>query len=131
MDDRCLRYLLENQNNYDYFVIESFNKWYDYIHKENREIKKIFFIALPLELKKIIKDKTIDTITYLDVLKIRDFYIDTNIILNEVNYNPFQLWQKPFYDAIDIIWINNIHYIELIWKDFNEICLLVKNKNVQ
>ncbi len=112
MNEYVLRKLLQFKDN-SYFIIFSCENVYNYIHKENRRNEKLFYIALTQDIKNIIEEKTIETITFLDVLKINKSYIDTNILLNS-EYTPFQQWQQPFYNAVDIEEVDGINYKDLL-----------------
>lgn len=112
MNEYVLNKLLKIAKDNDYYVVYSYNSYYDNIHQEERINKKLYYIAFPDNLKTILKGKNLHNITYQEVKQIKEYYIDTNIILNS-ECNPFQLWQQPFYYAVDIEWVDDLDFSDI------------------
>ena len=108
MEIKVLQKLIESKS--DYFIVESYTE-YKGFNKTTIE-QKLILISLPQEIKKIISDQTIDTITVKESEYIKKSYIDTNIYIYP-KYPPFQLYQQVFYHAIDILPIEKIDLVEL------------------
>jgi len=97
MTNQVLETLLSSQS--DYFLIE--------FKDSNRDHRNLVLIAITNEIRQIIADKTIDTITYKDVEAIKRAYIDTNIFINS-SFAPFQGWQNVFSRADTIMPMNEL-----------------------
>jgi len=97
MTSQVLETLLSSQS--DYFLIE--------FKDSNRDHRNLVLIAITDEIRQIIADKTIDTITYKDVEAIKRACIDTNIFINS-SFAPFQSGQNVFSRADTIMPMNEL-----------------------
>jgi hypothetical protein len=111
-------YLVETQINIDY-------KTKDYT---------LYLIALPRNLKNIKFNKTIDDITYKEVLEFEDTEIETNLCISD-NYAPFQTGLRLLCDFNITGLSNNVTFITKLLLDnrpkrLYEATELIKNSNV-
>ncbi len=97
MTNQVLETLLNSKS--DYFLVE--------FKDLNRDHRNLVLLAITNEIRQIIADKAIDTITYKDVEAIERAYIDTNIYIN-ADFAPFQGWQNLFGRADTIMPMNEL-----------------------
>ena len=77
-----------------YFVVEMRDK-----HPNYDKESKLVLVALPNEIKEILYNTAIDTITVKQARQIYCCYVDANIYITP-KYPPFQIGQQVFRDAI-------------------------------
>lgn len=118
MNKRVLEIILQSDS--DYFIVESYDSWYDGIWKTNKEERKLVLISLPEVLNKIRREKDIDTVTVKEMEMFKESYIEQNIFLYP-KYPPFQQYQKVFYHAIDCLPIEKFKLSELLSADLKTI----------